>query len=266
MPDPTEAQSLPEQEQVVPTTEEWARAVVPRLPTQLEHQAKVLQAFERRRRVGSATDLLRGLLAYVFVVHSFQHLSMWSVLVGVADVSANNWRKRLQRASAWLSWLLQEVLASTTQASPWLLRGGWRRVLLVDCTHFKCPGPQGLVWRVHTAFDLLAGRFTQLRVTDQQVGEQLELFDLQAGDLVVTDRANGLRQRVAFVLQQQADLLVRFSPRHFPLHEEDGRCLEVVRWLKGRAAPAGRILSRTVWMRLSRRANRLTVGRHPPEC
>lgn len=42
-----------------------------------------------------------------------------------------------------------------------------------------------MVWRVHTAFDLLAGRFTQLRVTDQQVGEQLEQFDLHAGDLVV---------------------------------------------------------------------------------
>ncbi len=72
MPNHTKAQSLPEQEQVVPTTpEEWAREVAPRLPAHLEHQAKVLKAFERRRQVGGASDLLRGLLAYVFVVHSF---------------------------------------------------------------------------------------------------------------------------------------------------------------------------------------------------
>ena len=173
----------------------------------------------------------------------------------------------MQRASIWLSWLLQEVLTSTTQVSPWLLQGGWRRVLVVDCTHFTCPGPQGMVWRVHTAFDLLAGRFTQLRVTDQHVGEQLDLFDLQAGDLVVTDRANGLRQRVAFVLQQHADLLVRFTPRNFPLEEEDGRRLEVMRWLKGRAAPAGRVLSRTVWMNLhgERTALRWVAIRLSPE-
>lgn len=268
MQEPAVAPSLPGQGHVVPTsTESWTRDVVSRLPADLEQHAKVLKAFERRRQVGSASDLLRGLLAYVFVVHSFQHLSIWSVLVGVADVSANAWRKRLQRASTWLSWLLQEVLTSTTQASPWLLRGGWRRVLLVDCTHFKCPGPQGMVWRVHTAFDLLAGRFTQLRVTDHHVGEQLELFDLQAGDLVVTDRANGLRQRVAFVLQQQADLLVRFTPRNFPLEEEDGRRLEVIRWLKGRAAPAGRVLSRTVWMKLhgERTALRWVAIRLSPE-
>jgi hypothetical protein len=248
MRDPEAALSPPQQEQVVPApSEDWTKEVLPRLPAHLEMQARVLKAFERRRQVGSATDLLRGLLAYVYTVHSFQHLSIWSVLGGVADVSANAWRQRLRHASTWLSWLLQEVLAGTTQASPWLRQSGWRRVWLIEGTHFKCPGPQGMVWRVHTAFDLLAGRLTQLRVTDHHVGEHLELFDLQAGDLVVTDCANGLRQRVAFVLQQHADILVRFTPSLFPLQEEDGSRLDVVRWLKGRAAPAGRILGRTVW-------------------
>jgi hypothetical protein len=268
MRDCTAALPLSEQGQVVPaTTEEWTREVVPRLPEHLEQQAKVLKAFERRRQVGSATDLLRGLLAYVYAAHSFQHLSIWSVLLGVADVSANDWRKRLQRASAWLSWLLQEMLASRTQAVPWLLRGGWRRVLLIDGTHFKCPGPQGIVWRVHTAFDLVAGRLTQLRVTDQHVAEQLEMFDLRAGDLVITDCANGLRQRVAFVHKHQADLLVRFSPRNFPLQEEDGTPLDVVRWLKGCAAPAGRVVGRRVWMSFQgeRTALRWVAVRLSPE-
>ena len=228
-----------EQLQAAPfTTEDWAREVVTRLPNNVLQQAKELKAFERRRQFGSATDLLRGLLAYVYTVHSFEHLSIWSVLVGVADVSANDWRKRLQRASTWLSWLLQEVLAISSQTSPFLLRGGWRLVLLIDGTHFKCPGPQGMVWRVHTAFDLLSGRLTQLRVTDHHVGEHLEVFDLQEGDLVVTDRANGLRERIAFVLKRHADLLVRFSPRNLPLQEEDGRALDVVRWRVWASCPS----------------------------
>ncbi len=64
------------------------------------------KAFERSRKISRASDLLRGLLAYVYIVHSFAHLSMWSLLLGVADVSANDWRKRLQQASPWLDWLL----------------------------------------------------------------------------------------------------------------------------------------------------------------
>jgi len=138
-------------------TDEWATEVVTRLPENTQHQAGVLKAFERSRQIGCATDLLRGLLAYVYTIHSFQHLSIWSVLVGLADVSANDWRKRLQHASAWLSWLLHEVLAVSTAASPWLVRGGWRRILLIDGTHVKCPGAQGMVWRVHTAFDSAFG-------------------------------------------------------------------------------------------------------------
>src|SRR5436305_3089692 len=90
--------------------DDWTKDVVPRLPAQLEAQANKLKGFERSRKIISATDLLRGLLAYVYTAHSFAHLSIWSVLIGLGDVSANDWRKRLQKASAWLDWLLQEVL------------------------------------------------------------------------------------------------------------------------------------------------------------
>jgi hypothetical protein len=174
--------------------DDWEKEVVPRLPERLEEQAKKLKAFERSREIGSATDLLRGLLAYVFTAHSFQHLSMWSLLIGLADVSANDWRKRLRKASDWLDWLLQEVLAMASSVSPWLVRTGLRRIEFHDGTHWKCPGPQGVIWRVHTAFDLLAGRLTQIKVTDCHEGEHLEVFDLSSGDLVVDFPSQWLAQ------------------------------------------------------------------------
>ena len=235
-------------EQTVGDQDDWSKQVLPRLPANLEEQAMKLKAVERSRKISRASDLLRGLLAYVYTAHSFEHVSIWSVLLGVADVSANNWRKRLQKASQWLEWLLQEVLASSSAVSPWLGRAGVRRILLIDGTHWKCLGPQGIVWRVHTAFDLLAGRLTQIKVTDCHEGEHLEIFDLQPGDLVVTDRANGLRTRIAFVLSKLADIVVRISPSKFPMEDEQGRSIAVVDWLKGLQAPAGHIESRPVWI------------------
>jgi hypothetical protein len=76
-------------------------------------------------------------------------------------------------------------------------------------------------------------------VTDQHEGEHLEVFDLQAGDLVVTDRANGLRQRINYVHQRQADLVVRFSPHNLPLEDEHGRAIEVVKWGVWTSCPGG---------------------------
>jgi hypothetical protein len=69
-----------------------------------------------------------------------------------------------------------------------------------------------------------------------------------AGDLVVTDRANGLRARIAFGKPRLADLVVRFTPHNLPLEEEDGKAIVVVKWLKGQHAPAGRVCSRPVWI------------------
>lgn len=228
--------------------DDWTKEIVPRLPALMSEQAMKLKAFERCREISSATDLLRGLLAYVYTTHSFQHLSMWSVLIGLADVSANAWRKRLRKASDWLDWLLQEVLVMSSCVSPYLARAGLRRILLIDGTHWKCQGPQGLVWRVHSAFDLLAGRLTQVKVTDTHEAEQLEVFDLKRGDLVVTDRANGLRKRIAFVISVGADIIVRISPSKFPMHNEQGEAIVLIDWLKGLQARAGQICSRTVWI------------------
>src|SRR5260370_1797380 len=115
--------------------DDWDTEVVPRLPEGLEQQAKVLKAFERSREIRCASDLLRGLLAYVYTVHSFAHLSMWSVLLGLADVSANDWRKRLQKASALLDCLLKESLANHSAVSPWLARAVIRRVNVILSSH-----------------------------------------------------------------------------------------------------------------------------------
>src|SRR5579884_490626 len=111
-----------QQAQASASEDDWTKEVLPRLPAQLEEQARKLKAFERSRKISSATALLRGLLVYVYTAHSFQHLSIWSVVAGVADVSATDWRNRLRKAGAWLDWLLQEVLAMATPVSPWLGR------------------------------------------------------------------------------------------------------------------------------------------------
>lgn len=248
MPKSSHHTTTEELSQGIESQDDWSKEVLASLPAQMQEHAVKLKAFERSRQISSASDLLRGLLAYVYTAHSFEQLSMWSLLIGLADVSANDWRKRLCKANDWLAWLLQEVLAMATLISPWLLRTGLRRILLIDGTHWKCLGPKGIVMRVHTAFDLLAGRLTQVKVTDYKEAEHLEVFDLQQGDLVVTDRANGLRERVAFVKSKLADIIVRITARMFPMEDEQGAKIAVIDWLKGLHAPDGAIFSRAVWI------------------
>jgi hypothetical protein len=231
-----------------PASQDWEQEVLPRLPAGWQEQAERLGAFCRKREIRSAAELLRGLLAYVLCVGSLRQLGCWSVLIGLADISEAAWRKRLRRTGAWLAWLVRELLAVSACTSPWLVRHGLRRVLLVDGTHLTCQGADGQTWRIHTGFDLLAGRLAEVHVTTDRVAEQWNLFAVQAGDLLLSDRATGYAERLLFIHQQEAEAIVRFTASTRPRFEADGTSIDLVRWLKGRHAPAGRMVSRPVWL------------------
>jgi hypothetical protein len=212
--------------------DEWSQQIIPRLPAHLQEQAMKLKAFERSRKIVCATDLLRGLLAYVYIAHSFAHLSIWSVVLGVADVSANDWRRPLAKGEprARLA-LTSRVHAIRSAISPWLLRAGARRILLIDGTHWKCLGPEarclagayGFRFGGRSADPDQSDRLPRGRATGASLSCTKEMW-------WSTSRANGLRKRIAFVLSKGADIVVRISPSKFPMQDEHGASISVVEW------------------------------------
>jgi hypothetical protein len=211
----------------------WTSEIVPHLPPDLEQQARILGAFQRRRALKSATDLLRALLASVLLATSLQHLAAWAVLTDVADISAPAWHKRLLRSVPFLEWLLAELLAPALPPLR-IFPHAHGNILLVDATRLRQYGGCGDDWRLHTAYNFSAGRLAQVRLTDQSGGEHLGYYRLQPGDIVVADNGYGYRRSVATVCKQQAHLLIRVRPSTFPFEQHDGKVLDVVAQLRKR--------------------------------
>ncbi len=78
----------------------WDQEIVPRLPAQLEEQAWACGAMCRKSgKLTHASDLLRGILAYVLCVSSFRQLGAWGLLLGIGDLADTSWRERLCKGS-----------------------------------------------------------------------------------------------------------------------------------------------------------------------
>lgn len=240
--------------------QEWEQEVESRLAEGWQEQARQLGAFERQRKLRCVGDLLRGLLAYVLCYGSFRMLGYWSVCLGLADLSEAAWRKRLRQAEDWLDWLFRAQIGVGVGAAPAKLYGHWKRVLLLDATNLSCQGARAVKWRLHTAFDLLAGQLTQVRITTHRVAEDVVHFVIQEGDLIIADSGYGYVQRLLAILQRGADLVIRFSPATLRLFQaEGGPQLDVVKWLKGQQAPSGHLVEREVWLHDAQQWVRLRV-------
>lgn len=209
----------------------WDTEVVPHLPPDLDEQAKKHHALRRKREIGSATDLLRGLLGYVLAGLSTRQWGAWALIIGLADMSSQAWSKRLQKSGPWLAWLWNALVGPPALPTS-CFKPTVKRILLVDATRLKQIGGTGDDWRLHLAYDLMAGQMAHVKVTDQSQGEKLAHFDLQPGDLVVTDRGYGNRFSVGTVKQAGADGLFRVHPDKCLLEDETGERLDVWKLLK----------------------------------
>lgn len=193
------------------------------LPKGWEAQAKALGALRRCRKIPNARTLLRILLIHLAEGCSLRETSVRAARGGLATVSDVAIMDRLRQSAEWFRWMSTELMKSWDMRSPADVSGPDRRVRVVDATRVKEPGPTGSSWCVHYSIGLPSLRCDDLNVQDVHgKGETFARFAIQPGDLMLGDRAYGVRPGIFHVVRGGGDVLVRFAMSNLPLHTPDG--------------------------------------------
>jgi hypothetical protein len=196
---------------------------------QLEESAKTWGAIQRKRAVGSASELLRLALVYGFCGYSLRQTAAWATTAEVAALSDVALLKRLRNASDWLGYLLGLKLADRVEPAP----ATRTRLRLVDATSISAPGSTGSDWRVHLEFDLGAMAISKIQLTEASGAEALQRYAFEPQDLLVGDRGYALRPGLAHVVQAGAHFIVRLNWWTVPLQKPGGAEFDLLTALRG---------------------------------
>lgn len=244
-------------------TQDWFE-LVEMIPDDLEASAREYHALRRRRGIRSAADLLRVILLYA-TVHSLRLAAVWSAGLGVCDISRQAIEKRVLHSTEWLRHLVAVLLQAVVPV-PADSSNEVKRLVLRDGSVISRPGSEGAEWRLHLSWQPWAQQPVALTLSDRHTGEGLADAGLQAGDLVLADRAYGIWREIQHVLQASAYLIIRLTWSNLPLCTPDGQPFDLPAWL--RTIPPNQSLAAvTVYAAddPERHPLRLVAGRLPSE-
>ncbi len=244
-------------------TKDWEELVAS-IPDDLEESAREYGAIQRTRKIKSAADLLRIILIYATVL-SLLTTAVWTLGLGLCDISRQAIEKRVLKSTPWLRYVLSALLKSVIE-TPGKVGGPVRRLILRDASVISRSGSPGTEWRLHLSWSPFNLQPAQVTMTDEKTGEGLADAGLQAGDLVVADRAHGIWCTISVVLEVLAYFIIRLTWSNLPLQKLDGTPFDLIAWLQKLPEKQG-YAEMTVIARddPKQRPLRLVVGRLPPD-
>lgn len=188
----------------------------------LDDLARRTKAIRRKREISSGADLLRLALARGPGGLSLSETAAWATMLGLAEMSDPAVKYRLDKAVAFLDAVMVGQLAGKVPGAA--VRWAGRTLRSADGSCFREPGSKAASWRLHAVYDLGAGGFSHLELTDARGAESMERGAPVAGEIRIGDRYFARAASLHRFRQQsagQADFIVRVGWNAIRLRRQD---------------------------------------------
>ena len=199
----------------------------------VEH--KQLNAQWANAKITSAAVLLRFIFLHVGANMPLRQTVAVMAESGGPNLSAVRLHFRMRRARPYLAALVAKLVpVGSATPEQW---GGYE-MICVDATAVSGPGAEGVDARLHAAIRLHDLGVVGAEVTNGTGGETLKRFIWCPDQLVIADRGYANGPGLAWVVDHDADALVRVNRGSLPLQDMNSVSVDVLAWCRELAGHA----------------------------
>lgn len=185
------------------------------LPQGFEQKATRCHAFQRARKVKSPLELFKLIMLYCGFDFSLRSCA-GTFAQTYGSISDEAVKKRLTACIHWIKETLNDLLC-LQHTHP----HGDLKFIVVDGSTVQEPGATQISYRLHLAMDLMSLSWTDAVLTTDKIGENLQHYQLREGYVLIADRGYNCAKTIMPIVDQGADVIVRYSPNSMPVYTFD---------------------------------------------
>lgn len=222
--------------------------LIKELPEGYETACYSEKAIQRKRGIENPYDLIMLAMFHLVNGCSLVEISTIASLAKLGVVSDVAFMKRFENCNNWFKWIIEGLVCSggiEYRKPEWL---NDYRVLANDASDVVEKGRSGRTYRLHFALDLFTMQCAQYKITTESTGESLKNFDLQANDLVITDRIYSTFVGMRHCVQSGAHFVMRLRSKNFNMYDSQGQKIDLLKQLE--TLKDGDVLDLTIYVKL----------------
>ncbi len=219
--------------------------------------ARECEAFQRKRKVQSAEDLLCLAMIWGPGRQSYRETAALAACGGIVDMSDKAIEGRMRKAGKWLETILARLLAARMgQPVP----EGELSISATDGSVICSPGKGG-DWRVHARYDANLGRFSDFELTTAKKAECASRTPARERQITIMDRGYAKVRSFKAVLADGGDFIARIGWRQLVLLDAKGQRIDTMALLR---ATTDKPTEHSVWIKGIGQPLRFIIQPLPP--
>lgn len=200
--------------------------ILKQLPEGYEKACWETKAMQRKKGIQDEASLITLCLYYTHD-KSLVDTKIYAKSFLSLNISDVGFMKRFAGCNAWIQWINQRMVEERIPVCNIPEKLKQKRVKAVDASNIVSKGAVKQTWRLHYAFDLFSMSTSEYHITPESVGETLENFEVQQGDLMIADRIYATITGIEHCRKAGADFVMRLRNKAFNLYDQDGNSIQL---------------------------------------